>query len=243
MSANAKTWVHAPKGFLGPCVLLLSLVGASCGLALEAASASGAMPHPELRPPVVTPATRIALAPREQERLVWRGVDVDGDGQADFANPTGLPVRTCDDYGCGQFGAVRDAGERRHEGVDFDARAGQAILAPISGFVSKIGMAYADNEFLKFVEITNPALHYVTRVFYVDPSVVEGQVVRLGQAVGRSHSLQSRYPGITNHVHLELAREGRPRIDATRLIVAKLELEPVPATILAANTIPAGKTS
>ena len=243
MSAKAKTWVHGPKGFIGPCVLLLSLVGASCGLALEAAAASAAMPHPELRPPVVIPAPRIALAPPEQERLVWEGADIDGDGQADFANPTGLPVRSCDGYGCGAFGAQRDAGERRHEGVDFDARAGQAIRAPISGFVSKIGMAYADNDFLKFVEITNPALRYVTRVFYVDPSVVEGQAVRLGQAVGKAHSLQSRYPGITNHVHLELALEGRSRIDATRLIVAKLELEPVPATILAANATLAGKVS
>ena len=129
--------------------------------------------------------------------------------------------------------------------MDFDARAGQAIRAPISGFVSKIGMAYADNELLKFVEITNPALHYVTRVFYVDPAVIEGQAVRLGEQVGRAHSLQSRYPGITNHVHLEIAREGRSRIDATRLIVARLELEPAPAANvnLAQNVGLAGKAS
>ena len=171
----------------------------------------------------------MALATPEQERLVWTGVDVDGDGQADFANPTGGPVRACDDYGCGGFGAVRDAGERRHEGVDFDAAAGQPVQAPISGFVSRIGDAYPDDDQLKFVEITNPALHYVARAFYVDPSVSEGQAVRLGQPIGRAHSLQARYPGITNHIHLEVARQGRARIDSSRLITARLE--PVPAAL------------
>ncbi len=223
---------------------MLALIGGACGLALEAAAASRAMPYPERRPPIVTlAAAKTVIAPREQERLVWQGIDVDGDGQSDFANPTGLPVRTCDDYGCGAFGSRRDAGERRHEGVDFDARAGQDVQAPISGFVSKIGMAYADDELLKFVEVTNPALHYVTRVFYIDPSVAEGQAVRLGQPIGQAHSLQTRYPGITNHVHLEISREGRPRVDATRLIVAREELEPVPVTTLAQASAPAARTS
>ncbi len=100
------------------------------------------------------------------------------------------------------------------------------MRAPISGFVSKIGLAYADDEQLKFVEITNPALHYVSRVFYIDPGVTEGQAVRLGQPIGDARSLQSRYPGITNHVHLEISRQGRSRIDATRVIVARLEPAP-----------------
>ena len=163
------------------------------------------------------------FAPEEQWRLVWRGADVDGDGQPDFANPTGKAPRTVDAYGSGAFDASRDGGERRHEGVDYADTENQPIKAPISGYVSKIGYAYPDCVTLRYIEIVNPALHFMARVFYVDPIVVEGQAVRLGQQIGVAHSLQDRYPGITNHVHLELARLGGPNIDATRLIIAKLE--------------------
>ena len=232
MSAKPRSSTPDHKPRLGPLVLLMALIGASCGLTLEAAAASRVLPYQPFSPPA---ALRPVLGQPGPEKLVWRGVDLDGDGQPDFANPTGLPVRACDDYGCGSFGARRDAGERDHEGVDFDSVAGQAVEAPISGFVSKIGMAYPDDALLKFVEITNPALGYVTRVFYVDPSVIEGQAVRLGQSIGEARSLQHRYPGITNHVHLELARVGRSRIDATRLIVARLEPSAPPATALAQN--------
>jgi len=161
------------------------------------------------------------IEPALQRQLVWRGADLDGDGQADFANPTGKSVRDCDDYGCGDFGASRDGGARRHEGVDYDASAGQAVAAPMSGFVSKIGEAYADDGRYQFVEITNPALRYTVRVFYVAPSVAEGQAVRLGQPIGAARSLAPRYPGITNHVHLEISRAGGRRIDSTRLITAR----------------------
>ena len=179
----------------------------------------------------------LAPPPPMERRLVWSGADLDGDGQPDFANPTGKPVRGCDDFGCGAFGSRRDAGERRHEGTDFEADAGQAVDAPISGFVTKIGEAYVDDGRYRFIEITNPALHYVARVFYVDPSVAEGQAVRLGQPIGSAHSLEPRYPGITNHVHLELSRQGRSRIDATRMIFAR-ETEVPRTTGLAQAAVP-----
>jgi murein DD-endopeptidase MepM/ murein hydrolase activator NlpD len=169
--------------------------------------------------------------PSEQvERLVWRGADIDGDGQADFANPTGQEVRRVDAYGDGEFGASRDGGVRKHEGVDFIARAGQRVVAPISGFVTKIGFAYAEDSNLKFVEITNPALRYAARVFYVDPDVEVGQAVRLGQRIGAHHTLESKYPGgMTDHVHLEIIDTHGARIDAARLITARYERVPASA--------------
>ena len=104
------------------------------------------------------------------------------------------------------------------------AVAGQPIRAPISGYVSKIGVAYADAPELKFVEISNPALGYSARVFYIDPQVREGQAVALGDQIGRARSLQARYPrGMTDHVHLEIA-DTRGRIDATELIVARYQI-------------------
>lgn len=170
--------------------------------------------------------------------LVWEGADIDGDGAPDFANPTGQAPRVHDAYGYGQFGASRDGGSRKHEGVDFVAEKGQPVVAPISGYVTKIGAAYADDGQLKFVEITNPATRYVARVFYVNPDVREGDVVRVGKEIGAAHGLQARYPGgMTDHVHLELMGPNKKRMDATAVIseryVTQLE-EPAPATLAAA---------
>jgi hypothetical protein len=163
----------------------------------------------------------------QPEKLVWQGADVDGDGQADFANPTGKDLRQTDAYGCGEFGASRDGGSRDHEGVDFKADAGQPLVAPISGYVSKIGYAYPGDETLKFVEITNPALHYEARVFYIDPSVQVGDAVAIGRRIGVHHTLERKYPGgMTDHVHLELMDTHGTRFDATRVLTARY----VPAT-------------
>lgn len=169
-------------------------------------------------------------APKVFETVtVWQGLDVDGDGAPDFANPTGAAPRTHDHFGSGAFGARRDGGSRRHEGVDYAAVDGQAVKAPISGYVTKIGYAYGSGDDLKFVEITNPAIGYVARTFYIDPTVKMGEAVRLGMEIGKAVSLQPHYPGITDHVHLEVMNPAKSRIDANRVIVAKLVMREVPA--------------
>lgn len=154
----------------------------------------------------------------------WEGRDLDGDGAADIVNPTGQAPRGEDAYGEGAFKASRDGGSRAHAGVDYVADAGQAVLAPISGFVTRIGFPYSNNESLRYVEITNPALRISARVFYVEAQVVVGQTVRLGTPIGVAQTLQARYPrGITDHVHLEVADavSGR-KLDAATLIHAKM---------------------
>ncbi len=105
------------------------------------------------------------------------------------------------------------------------AKAGQDVQAPISGYVTKIGYAYAGSSDLKFVEISNPALGYVARAFYVTPGVEVGQTVRLGETIGTDQSLQKHYPGITNHVHLEVMEPGGERVNAAELIVKKLVVQ------------------
>lgn len=170
--------------------------------------------------PIARLLTAISAKPDEPVvmELVWKGADVDGDGAADFANPTGAAPRGHDDFGDGRFGARRDGGTRAHEGVDYVATAGQTVRAPMSGYVTKIGYAYAGDTALKFVEITNPALGYAARAFYVTPGVEVGQTVRLGQPIGEVESLQGHYPGITDHVHLEILAPGGDRVNAARLI-------------------------
>jgi murein DD-endopeptidase MepM/ murein hydrolase activator NlpD len=150
--------------------------------------------------------------------IVWRGADIDGDGAPDFINPTGRAPRGHDAFGDGHFGARRDGGARSHEGVDYAAGANQAVKAPISGRVTKIGYAYGGDSSLRFVQITNPAIGYVARAFYVDPTVAVGDMLRLGDVIGTVASLQAHYPGITDHVHLEIMAPSGHRLDATGLI-------------------------
>ncbi len=171
-------------------------------------------------PPALRPAAAAPAVPAPV-KTPWavQGVDVDGDGKADFANPTGQGERGEDHYGSGQFGARRDAGERRHEGVDFISTPGQVVNAPMAGYVSHIGFAYVDDRALRSIEITNRRTGYVARILYVDPDVAEGQTITLGQAIGSAQDLTRRYPdGITNHVHVQVAARGRGWRDAATLI-------------------------
>ena len=218
---SLRAWTIQTWLTLGVAVLAAIAVHAGA----QAAGHAGILPHEDF---ALFTGSKAPLPPAKVQKLVWEGADIDGDGAPDFANPTGQPTREHDAYGEGEFGASRDGGVRRHEGVDYDATPGQKVVAPISGFVSKIGYAYAGDVDLKFVEVTNPALGYVARVFYVDPSVEVGQAVRVGAVVGTAHSLQAKYPGgMTNHVHTELSGPDHKNLDATRTIVARLETQTV----------------
>lgn len=170
---------------------------------------------------VATASAPASMAGFKAVRLRWDGKDVDGDGADDFVNPTGQATRTEDAYGYGHYGASRDGGTRDHQGVDFIADAGQPVRAPISGYVTKIGLAYSGDTELKYVEIANPALHYQARVFYVNPDVAEGQSVHIGDVIGTMHTLQDKYPaGMTDHVHLELSGPNGQKFDATQVLTA-----------------------
>lgn len=205
---------------------------AVAGLVAASAAAAAPLSQPAARAAMATAVEQaVAASPAEAPapmELVWTSVDLDGDGRDDFVNPTGREPRGHDAYGEGEFGARRDGGVRRHEGVDYVARAGQAVVAPISGYITKIGFAYEGDQTLRFVEVTNPALRVAARVFYVNPKVEVGQAVAMGRMIGTAKSLQRKYPGgMTDHVHLELIDRRGVRIDAARIITA--EYRPVEA--------------
>jgi len=199
----------------------LSIVTGSLGIA-EAAVRAASWRHTPQSAPV-----RLTAAPAPPVHLIvapppprFEGRDLDGDGAPDFVNPTGGDLRGHDQFGDGYFHASRSGGARRHEGVDYDSHAGQEVVAPISGYVARIGLAYPGDVRFKYVEIDNPALHLRARAFYVDPQVQVGQTVALGAPIGTAHSLQARYVGITDHIHLEIEEAGR-KIDAQTVILAR----------------------
>ncbi|MBI1186989.1 MAG: peptidoglycan DD-metalloendopeptidase family protein [Alphaproteobacteria bacterium] len=151
-------------------------------------------------------------------QLVARPIDTNGDGRADFANPTNGFVRGEDAYGFGHFGASRDRGRRAHKGVDYMAAPGHTVLAPVSGTITRIGDAYRSRSGFHFVEVRDETHGMLVRVYYVAPTVNVGDAITAGDEIGTAQDLSRRYRGITNHVHVELySPEGR-RIDASAVL-------------------------
>lgn len=206
----------SPTCFLSLCVRRLSAPAAA--LAVGAAANALANQPPEGLSRRAVEALSPRLADYELVLSQKPGPDVDGDGAPDFTNPTGQEAREVDGYGSGAFHASRDGGAREHAGVDYLSVARQAVRAPISGYVTGIGYAYEGDARLRYVELTNRAIGYLVRVFYLEPAVGIGQAVRLGQPIGEALSLQARYPGISDHVHVETSRIGRGYVDPTPLI-------------------------
>lgn len=116
-------------------------------------------------------------------------------------NPT---IRGRDAKGEGHFGAARDGGRRKHLGVDLIAAHGTSVMSSVSGTVSRLGWAYAGDPHYRYVEVTTPA-GQVVRHFYVFPLVQVNEAVEAGKTrLGTVQDLTRRYPGITNHLHLEI---------------------------------------
>lgn len=126
-----------------------------------------------------------------------------------------LEFRGNDNWGSGAFGASR--GGRTHNGVDLLAEEHEHILATISGKVTKIGYTYADDLSYRYIQISKDG--YDFRVFYIRPTVEEGQIVDKDESIGVVQDLGKRYEGIPNHVHFEI-KKGGEYIDPTPVILA-----------------------
>jgi len=123
----------------------LAILGSADG-ALRAPSSGGAAEAEH-----ITETAALAQAPP----VIW-AIDKDGDGVSDYYNPTHGAVRGDDAFGSGHFGARRDGGKRKHEGVDYVVAPGAAVRAPIGGRVVKLGYAYRGVGGFRVVEIVNP---------------------------------------------------------------------------------------
>lgn len=134
-----------------------------------------------------------------------------------WANPTGRAVRGTDGFGSGAFGASR--GSRSHDGADYVTVPPQDVKSPMSGRVTTISAPYRDTNDLLGVQI-EASDGTLCWVWYIQPaSGVVGALVRAGQTViGQAQSLQERYPGITDHVHVRVHRADGTAVDPTTLI-------------------------
>ncbi len=97
-----------------------------------------------------------------------------------------------------------DRQDIRHAGVDPIATPGSLAVAPVDGIVKRIGRVYEGPNPYHYVEIAARD-ELVTRLYYITPTVKVGDHVVGGvTTIGRVENLQPKYPGITDHVHLEI---------------------------------------
>ena len=132
-----------------------------------------------------------------------------------FANITlNQKIRGCDPFGCGSFGAPR--GTRSHAGIDVVATAGQKILSPINGTVTRFPFPYSGDLNYTGIEIKNDS--YRVKIFYLQPTVTAGTTVKQGQQIGIAQNIASKYgTAMTNHVHIEVYNSKGELIDPTNL--------------------------
>lgn len=59
---------------------------------------------------------------------------------------------------------------------------------------------------------------YSIKIFYMNPSSgIIGKIVQAGDKIGEAQDLTIKYPGITNHVHIEI-KMGNKYEDPSKLI-------------------------
>lgn len=130
-----------------------------------------------------------------------------------------LPQRKCDKQGCGHWGAPR--GGRKHRGVDLACNVGTPIFSPVCGKVTKLGFPYGDSSkhHIRYVQVEKDGYNF--RIFYVDPTVVVGDMVTMGTVIGHSQELGCFYNGITEHVHFEIKDKHGNYVDPNPFLIAR----------------------
>lgn len=113
-------------------------------------------------------------------------------------NPTGGKIRN-DEAGAGHHGAPR--GSRKHNGTDFECDLGQEVISPIDGTVERYSFPYVGDNTYKGLVIANERMSIT--MFYLQPTVPEGTVVKAGEVVGHAQDISLKHGG-TAHIHLRV---------------------------------------
>lgn len=116
--------------------------------------------------------------------------------------------RVRDKYGSGQYGSSRDAGVRSHKGIDIIVAPGEKIYSPIKGNIIREAMPYEKDSTYKGIVVKGIGKWdgYELKIFYVE-GLFSGEAFE-AQEIGAAQNLTSKYPGITNHIHLEVKFQG-----------------------------------
>ena len=110
--------------------------------------------------------------------------------------------RGCDSGGCGEFGASREGGKRRHNGFDILATPGNPVYAPRAGTITRHIDPYGDGGSYGGVELKTEA--EVWKIMYMQPAVQPGAKVIAGQMIGTAQDVSRKYASVKPHLHIEV---------------------------------------
>ncbi|ROL51839.1 Leukocyte cell-derived chemotaxin-2 [Anabarilius grahami] len=115
--------------------------------------------------------------------------------------------RGCDTkYGCGNYGASR--GNRKHMGLDIVCADGDTVVAPFDVKLNGKAAPYIKNNAINDgINLSGEGLCF--KLFYVKPDSYTG-TLKKGQKIGSLLPMQSVYPGITSHVHVQMCDKSDP---------------------------------
>ncbi|XP_034535116.1 leukocyte cell-derived chemotaxin-2-like [Notolabrus celidotus] len=130
-------------------------------------------------------------------------------GQLCSGNPTNTR-RGSDPKGQGHYGARRNG--RTHQGLDIVCSDGSVVYAPFDVTLQGSLIVYNDPQqekaaINKGINLRGEGLCF--KLFYVQPDQTSG-TVRKGQRIGVMLPMQSVYPGITSHVHVQMCDRTDP---------------------------------
>lgn len=142
---------------------------------------------------------------------------------SDFDSPVSvLQVRGPDKFASqgGAYHAARSTSGRSrfHEGIDLVATPGEEVVAPVPCYFVRWADPYVDKrDAVLFGCLLRTVDSWNIKMLYMKPTeeMKNGMLVKRGQVIGHAQSLQHLYPGITDHIHVELYRPSGERIDPT----------------------------
>ena len=123
----------------------------------------------------------------------------------------GFPVKGKSDVAVGSFwGANRDGGKRRHEGIDIFAKRGTPAVAAVDGYVTRTGVTNLGGNVVWLADAEHGQHIYYA---HLDKQLVQpGQQVRQGDTlglVGNTGNARTTPP----HLHFGVYRSGRGAVD------------------------------
>uniref|UniRef100_UPI003AAA9FBB leukocyte cell-derived chemotaxin-2-like n=1 Tax=Centroberyx gerrardi TaxID=166262 RepID=UPI003AAA9FBB len=101
-------------------------------------------------------------------------------------------------------------GSRLHKGLDIVCSDGATVYAPFDVTLNGKVIVYTDPKKAAInngINLSGEGLCF--KLFYVKPDRTSG-VVRKGQRLGTMLPMQSVYPGITSHVHVQMCDKSDP---------------------------------
>ncbi|TDG97652.1 hypothetical protein EPR50_G00209990 [Perca flavescens] len=116
--------------------------------------------------------------------------------------------RTSDPHGQGHYGARR--GTREHKGLDIVCRDGSTVYAPFDVTLHGKVIVYTDPAKAAInsgINLRGEGLCF--KLFYVQPDRTSGSV-RKGERLGVMLPMQTVYPGITSHIHVQMCDKSNP---------------------------------